>query len=76
MGLFFFCLLRRLRMNRYSYDGPVMVFDDCVQDHFKAETMAISEKKARSNLTYQFKKAANLIAATKVSLPGKVVLVD
>lgn len=60
-------------MNRYYYDGPVMIFNRCVQDHFKAETMAVSEKKARSNLAYQWKKANNRVAgAANVVLPGKI----
>lgn len=43
-------------MNMYSYDGPVMEFDNCVANRWIASTRAVSEKKARSNLTYQFKK--------------------
>ena len=43
-------------MNIYSYDGPVMEFDNCVANRWIASTRAVSEKKARSNLTYQFKK--------------------
>lgn len=61
-------------MNKYSYDGPVMVFDTCVANNWKAQTYAPSEKKARSNLTYQFKKNTNRVAGTKVTLPGKVVI--
>lgn len=63
-------------MNRYYYDGPVMVFDTCVTDHWKGETMATSEKKAKSNLAYQFKKSTNRMAATKVTLPGKIMIVE
>lgn len=63
-------------MNKYSYDGPVMVFDTCVTDHWKGETMATSEKKAKSNLAYQFKKSTNRMAATKVTLPGKIMIVE
>ena len=43
-------------MNLYLYDGPVMEFDNCVANRWTASTRAVSEKKARSNLTYQFKK--------------------
>ena len=42
-------------MNMYSYDGPVMEFDNCVANRWIASTRAVSEKKARSNLTYQLK---------------------
>ena len=59
-------------MNRYSYSGPVMEFDRCVSDNWKGTTYAVSEKKAKSNLAYQFKKQNNRIAATRISLPGKL----
>ena len=39
-------------MNLYLYDGPVMEFDNCVANRWTASTRAVSEKKARSNLTY------------------------
>ena len=63
-------------MNQYSYDGPVMEFGRCIADRWKASTYAKSEKKARSNLAYQFKKKNNRIAGTQISLPGKIVMVD
>ena len=50
-------------MNMYSYDGPVMEFDNCVANRWIASTRAVSEKKARSNLT-------------KIILPGKISLVS
>lgn len=59
-------------MNRYLYDGPVMEFDRCVQNSWKGETMAASETKARSNLSYQWKKRNNRIASVKITLPGKL----
>ena len=34
--------------------------------------MAISEKKARCNLAFQFKKQNNYIANSKINLPGKI----
>lgn len=62
--------------HKYAYDGPVMEFDVCVADHWKGETMAPSEKKARSNLAYQYKKKNNRIASVRVSLPGKIKMVN
>lgn len=59
-------------MNRYLYDGPVMEFDRCVQRNWKGETMASSETKARSNLSYQWKKKNNRIAGVKITLLGKL----
>ena len=58
--------------HKYTYDGPVMEFDRLLADHWKGETMAPSEKKARSNLIYQFKKQNSRIVGTKISLPGKI----
>lgn len=62
--------------HKYSYDGPVLFFDKLVADHWKGETMAPSEKKARCNLSYQAKQQMRLIASTKVSLPGKIKMVN
>lgn len=59
-------------MQRYSYSGPVFQFDRCLADNWKGETMADSEKKAKSNLMYQFKKYANLVAGARISLPGTI----
>lgn len=62
-------------MHKYAYDGPVMEFNRLLADHWRGETMASSEKKARSNLTYQFKKQNSRIAGTKITLPGKIKMV-
>lgn len=58
--------------HKYTYDGPVMEFDRLLADHWKGETMAPSEKKAMSNLIYQFKKQNSRIVGTKITLPGKI----
>ena len=63
-------------MNQYTYDGPVVAFDRCIAHRWKASTYAISESKARSNFMYQFKKQFNKTANCKVSLPGKIVMVE
>lgn len=60
-------------MIRYSYEGPVMIFDVCVKDRWLATTYAKTEKKAKSNFAYQFKKQHHLISGAKVSLPGKII---
>ena len=62
-------------MSKYIYDGPVLEFDRLVLDHWKGETIANSESKARNNLAYQYKKNHNRIAATKITLPGKLKVV-
>lgn len=61
-------------MNKYSYDGPVMEFDRCIANRWKASTYAVSEKKARSNLTYQYKKRNNKLPNTMITLPGQLIL--
>lgn len=58
--------------HKYRYDGPVFIFNKMVADHWKGETVAPSERKARSNLTYQAKKQLNLIAGSNVTLPGTI----
>lgn len=63
-------------MEQYIYDGPVMEFGRCIADRWIGSTYAVSEKRARSNLSYQFKKNNNRIAGTKITLPGKVKMVN
>lgn len=62
-------------MHKYAYDGPVMIFDKCVCDRWRAETVAPSEKKARSNLAHQWKLENGLIPQTKVELPKNLTLI-
>ena len=62
--------------HKYVYEGPVVFYDKCVASNWKGETMAPSESKAKSNLSYQAKKQMNLIAGTQVKLPGKVKMVN
>lgn len=63
-------------MKQYTYDGPVMEFGRCIANHWKASTFAVSERKARCNLAYRYKQENNKIAAAKITLPGKIVLVE
>ena len=62
-------------MRKYAYDGPVLIFDKCVADHWKGETIAPSEAKARSNLAYQFKRQNGKESVTKVTLPGELKMI-
>lgn len=59
-------------MDKYAYDGPVRMYENVLTSHWKAETVAESEAKARSNLTYQYKKAHGLDRSTKITLTGKI----
>lgn len=61
---------------KYSYSGPVMEFDFLIAERWEGETMAVSEKKARTNLIYQFKKQFNKSPSSKITLPGKITLVE
>ena len=63
-------------MNTYIYNGPVMEFDRCIANHWKAETMAVSEKKARVNLTFRYKKENGKSPNAKISLPGKITITE
>lgn len=64
------------KYHKYSYNGPVQEFDKVIANRWKGETMAISEKKARTNLIYQFKTQFGRTPNTKITLPGKITLVS
>lgn len=63
-------------MTQYSYEGPVMYFNTCVNGRWNASTYAVSEEKARNNLIYQYKKSNNYARNAKIILPGRVVMVS
>lgn len=63
-------------MNKYSYEGPVMKFGQCISNRWIGSTYATSKSKARSNLIYQYKKNNNLCLNTKITLPGSLVMVS
>lgn len=56
----------------YSYDGPVLEFGRVVTQRWTSTTFAPTEGKARSNLTFQYKKAFRREPNTKITLPGKL----
>lgn len=58
--------------DRYYYEGPVMEFDKVICNSWSSSTHAPTEARARSNLAYQFKQQYNKIAATRITLPGKI----
>lgn len=58
-------------MKRYAYNGPVTENDICVARRWKAETMATTEKRALSNLTFQFKHHNNRPRNAKISLDAR-----
>ena len=65
-----------MKKHHYYYNGPVKIFDRFVSDHWESETVAVSETKARSNLSYRYKKLHNLTASTRVTLPGEITIID
>lgn len=62
--------------HKYIYEGPVMEFDRCLVERWRAETIAPSERKAKSNFAYQFKKQNNRIDGARITLPGKIFMVS
>lgn len=63
-------------MKLYSYDGPVMEFERVICNRWVGTTYAVSPSKARSNLTFRFKKQYNKVPSAKIYLPGKIELVE
>lgn len=59
-------------MHVYIYKGPVESFGKCIDQWWEAETCAESAKKARSNLTYRYKKEHGLVRNMSIVLPGKI----
>lgn len=64
-----------MEQHRYEYEGPVEEFGRCICHRWCGATFAVSESKARCNLTYQFKKEFNKAPGTKVTLPGDIKLI-
>lgn len=64
------------RYSEYVYDGPVMLFDRCVAHRWIERTRAPSIDKARSNLTFRYKRNNGLAQNAKIILPGKITRVD
>lgn len=62
--------------HKYAYDGPVMEFDRCITGRWKGQTIAPTERKARCNLVYQYKKEHNKAPYSYIRLPGKIVMVE
>ena len=63
-------------MKLYHYNGPVLEFDKIVANHWSASTRAESEKKARSNLAYQFKMENGKMPRSMRTIPGKLNIVE
>lgn len=62
-------------MKEYLYKGAVMEFDRCIERKWQASTIASSEARAKSNLTYRYKYENNKARSAKITLPDKLILV-
>lgn len=63
-------------MQTYYYDGPVLEFDKIIANRWSSSTRAVSEKKARCNLAYQFKMEYGRIPRSKITIPGKLTIIE
>ena len=48
----------------------------CIDNRWSGSTCAASEKKARNNLAYQYKKQHKLTANSVIGLPGKLTVIE
>lgn len=56
-------------MEHYIYEGSVMNnFGQIITNNWQGETYANTDKKAKSNLSYQFKKEHGLLQTAKIKL--------
>ena len=63
-------------MKLYSYNGPVLEFDRIIANHWEGSTRAETENRARSNLAHQFKNQYGKTARSKITIPGKLIIVE
>lgn len=63
-------------MERFVYEGPVFQFGNLVSNKWKSQTLAVSDKKAYSNLVYQYKKKNNLAPSSKITLEREKIRKD
>lgn len=60
-------------MKTYTYNGPVMGLDGILDQNWKGETYAGTEKKAKSNLAHQYRQQRDLANNYKIILPAKLI---
>ena len=58
--------------NVYTYKGPVKHYDQVIANNWDAETTAASEKQARNNLMFQFRKKYGYTTSFQITLTGKI----
>lgn len=60
----------------YRFSGPVTQFGVCICNHWSGATTAPTKEKARSNLTYRFKKETGKTADSSIKLEGEIEEVE
>jgi hypothetical protein len=63
-------------MAQYHYCGPVKEFDNIINNKWEATTMAFSKNKALNNLIYRYKREHGKTVDCKITLPGKLTLLE
>jgi len=58
----------------YFYEGPILRFGKPVSSRWKAQTMAVSPAKAKSNFAWQARQVLGLTNNVPITLPGKIKL--
>lgn len=61
---------------KYVYEGPVEEFGRCIAHNWTSTTYASSRQKAKSNFEFQFKRATGKLPTTKITLLGKITVVE
>lgn len=61
---------------KFRYNGAVTEFGRVIASKWIAETTAVSEAKARSNLIFRFKQQTGRAPASRIALPDKLELVS
>jgi hypothetical protein len=63
-------------MHTYRYEGPVLKFEKVMTSNWTAVTRAVSKEKALCNFAYQFKIQNGKTMGAKITLPGKITIVE
>ena len=63
-------------MSQYRYCGPVKEFDNIINSKGEATPQAFTGAKARNELMYRDKREHGKAAGCKITLPGKIELVN
>lgn len=59
-------------MKKFKFVGSICVFDTIIAKCWTGETIAISEKKAMSNLLYRAKDQMGYLPSAKLRLDGQL----